>query len=247
MLHSQIENEEIIERYVRSQLTPEERRAFEEHFFGCDECFAKLQATERFVAGIRDAANRGTLDAEVESAVPNQSDIWFKWAFAATASVALTLAVVTAWTYLTRMPKLRAELERTTALLQTEQHIRAELEQKAAPVEQAEANIPLVMLQASRAGGDESASVVLQTTARHLVLWIDIGPSRYRDFRLEVFSQDNRLLTSLDHLVPGPYGGLAASLPVDQLPAGDFRIRLSTRDSQSALLVGEYQLKVRRP
>ena len=53
MLHSQIENEEIIERYVRSQLTPEARRAFEEHFMGCDKCFEKLQTTERFIAGIR--------------------------------------------------------------------------------------------------------------------------------------------------------------------------------------------------
>jgi len=58
MLHTQIINEEVIERYVRNRLTPEERLAFEEHFFACDECFAKVQETERFVAGVCDAVEQ---------------------------------------------------------------------------------------------------------------------------------------------------------------------------------------------
>ncbi len=60
-MHRQIEEEEIVERYARNQLAPEEREAFEEHFFTCDECFEKLQATERFIAGVRNATARGLL------------------------------------------------------------------------------------------------------------------------------------------------------------------------------------------
>lgn len=44
-----------------TSLTPKERTALEEYFFACDDCFEKLQATERFVAGVRDAARRGTV------------------------------------------------------------------------------------------------------------------------------------------------------------------------------------------
>jgi len=69
MMHPQIEDQEIVERYVRNQLAEEERKAFEEHFFACDDCFEKLQATDRFVAGMRDAARRGLLAGDVEDSV----------------------------------------------------------------------------------------------------------------------------------------------------------------------------------
>jgi len=245
-MHPQIENEEIIERYVRRQLSVQERQAFEEHFMGCDECFEKLQTMEQFVAGIHDAAIRGMFE-DAGTAVPRRSDLWFKWAFAATATAAVILGAVTAWAYLAGIPKLRREVDRAAAELQAEQRLRADLERKAASLEQPEANIPLVILQASRAARDEAASIVVQPASRHIVLWIDIDPSRYRDFRLEVFSQDSRLVASLEHLDRGPYGAIAASLPADQLPAGDFRIRLSAQDQQPSVLIGEYQLKVRRP
>src|ERR1044071_4896499 len=97
MVHPQIDNEEVVERYVRNQLTPEERTAFEEHFFGCEECFDNLQTTERFVAGIRDSSNRGLLKDEAATSFTGAS-IWLKWAFATTGFAALILAALTAWT-----------------------------------------------------------------------------------------------------------------------------------------------------
>jgi hypothetical protein len=246
MMHSQIENEESVERYVRNRLAPEERHAFEEHFLGCEECFEKVQTMERFLAGIRDAADRGLLNDESRPAFAGDPRTWFRWAFAATTCAALVFAVMTGWIYLIRMPKLRGELDRTSAQLQEERRLRAELEQRPVPVEQAEANVPLVMLQASRAD-EEPATVVLQPGARHLVLWIEMSRSRYRDFRLEVFSEDGRLVTSVDHLQRGAYGALAASLPVNPLPNGDFRIKLSGQNPQPASLAGEYRVRIRRP
>jgi len=246
MMHSQIENEEIVERYVRNQLAPEERQAFEEHFFGCDECFEKLQDVERFHAGVRDAASRGLMNNTSRAPLVTGRGVWFPWALAATACTALAFAAMAAWTYFNQMPKLRGELDRAAAQLQAERRSRAELEQRMIPVEQAEVNVPLVMLQTSRAE-EETANVLLPAGAKHLVLWIEIGPSRYRDFRLEVFSLGNRLVTSLDHLKRGPYGALAASLPADQLPTGDFRITLRGEDPPPASLAGEYKLRIRRP
>jgi hypothetical protein len=147
--------------------------------------------------------------------------------------------------YLILVPKLRGERDRAVAKLQAERQSRAELE-RTLPVEQAEANVPLVMLQASRTE-EEPASVLLRPGAKDLVLWIEIGPSRYRDFRLEVLSPQNRLVTSVDHLVRGPYGALAASLPADQLPTGDFLVKLTGQGPPPASVVGEYKLRVRRP
>lgn len=55
MNHREIDEKEIIERYVRQQLSLAERRAFQEHYFTCDACFDKVQMTARLIAGVRDA------------------------------------------------------------------------------------------------------------------------------------------------------------------------------------------------
>lgn len=242
MLHSKIQNEEIVERYVRNQLVPEERQAFEEHYFGCDECFAKLQSVEAFVEGIRDASARGLLKDQPATAT---SSIW-TWAFACVTCAALILSGILGWKYLHDTVELRGQLARATDQLQAERLERSGLEARSNAVEQPEANIPVAMLQASRSG-DAPSVIVLQPGARHLVLWIELGSSRYRYFRVDAFSSGNRLVSSLDHLASNRYGAVTASLPTDQLPAGDFRITLTGQDPPPAALAGEYHLQIRRP
>jgi hypothetical protein len=41
------------ERYLLDELTPEDRDAFEEHYFGCAECAASVKAEAALVAGVR--------------------------------------------------------------------------------------------------------------------------------------------------------------------------------------------------
>lgn len=243
MMHSRIEQEEIVERYARKQLTPEEQQAFEEHFFGCQECFEKLQEMERFLAGAREAGERGLLRDETRAAAGRKG--WFLPALAA-ASCAAVFGVASGWMYLHEIPQLRGELVQAERQLNTEKQERAELERKAAVAETAEANVSLVMLQASRTT-EKPATAVLPKDARNLVLWIEIGPSRYREFRLEVFSEQGKLLTSLDHLKPGPYGALTASVPTEQLPSGECRIKLTGQDPAPATPAGEYLLRISRP
>ena len=241
MLHSKIKNEDIVERYAHNQLAPEERQAFEEHFFGCDECFAELKSVEAFVAGVRDASARGLLNDQRATA----SSIW-TWAFASVMCAALILCGIIGWKYSRDTVELRAQLARATDLLRAERLERSGVEAKSNAVEQAEANVPVAMLQASRAGEAPSA-IVLQPDARRLVLWIELGPSRYQNFRVDVFSTADRLVCSLDHLAVNHYGAVTASLPTDQLPSGDFRITLTGQDPPPAALAGEYHLQVRRP
>ncbi len=243
MMHREIEKAEILERYIRNQLTADERQAFEEHFLACDECFEKLQAAERFTAGMRDAARRGLLEARPQPQAMNPG--WFTWAFAATACIAVILAGLAARVYFGQMPRLRNELRQAAAQLEHEQRLRSQTE-AAVSAEQAEANVPLVMLEASRAG-KEAASALLKPDDKQLVLWIEPGQTRYRDFRLDVFSSANHLVSSIDHLQLSPYGALAASLPTKQLPAGDFRITLTGQYPPPAALAGEYHLEIRRP
>jgi hypothetical protein len=245
MMHSQIEKEEIVERYVQRQLPPEMQQAFEDHFFECDECFAKLQEVERFRAGVRDASARGLLPDESLTAAAAGRGGWLRWAFAMTSCSTAALVAIAGWMYFRQIPALRGERDQAASRLQLEREARSQSAQAISPAEGAEANVALVMLQASRAG-EKPPTTVLQPGAQHVVVWIEIGPSRYRSFRIDLLTPDNRPIASVDRLERGPYGALTASLPADKLPAGDLRITLSGQDPPPASLVADYQLRIEK-
>src|SRR5438270_383029 len=63
MDHSYIEAQELVERYHRGLLPPEEEERFEEHFVACPECREQLELVRGFQKGIKalaaeDAARR---------------------------------------------------------------------------------------------------------------------------------------------------------------------------------------------
>jgi hypothetical protein len=248
MMHPQIEDEEIVERYVRNQLAEEERKAFEEHFFGCEECFGKLQATERFVAGIRDAASRRLLGNR-QPADAASARTWGGWMFPALAAgscAAVALAVVAAWALLFQMPKLRQQLNKASANMSAQHEAIAALQRQIATWTQAEANVPLVMLQSTRDAQAQPNEAVLPTGATQLVLWVEVPAGKIRSFRLQVETTDHRPVVTLGHLQRNSYGALAASLPTERLQPGDFRIMLTAEEPPASLLA-EYKLRIRRP
>jgi hypothetical protein len=248
MMHEEIEDQEIIERYVRNQLAPEERQAFEEHFFACDACFEKLQATERFVAGIRDAAARGVLPGTSQASLRSwRTASWWIPAFGAAALAALLLAAETGWLYFVQRPKLRERLAESDAQLQTSQEARAALERQLQQNLEAEANVPLVMLQSTRDLQASLAEASLPHSSARLVLWIEVPAGPYRAYRLEIYSTEAKPIETLEHLTRNSYGALAAGVPAGQLPPGDFRIKLFGEEPPPASLLAEYRLRIRKP
>jgi hypothetical protein len=248
MMHPQIEDQEIVERYVRNQLAAEERKAFEEHFFACDDCFEKLQATERFVAGMRDAARRGLLVGDGEGTASTwRLGSWLVPAFGVSACTALLLAAASGWLYFAQMPKLRGQLSQSAAELRAQQQARTALEHQIAGSIQAEANVPLVMLQATRDVQAPPNEVSVPPEAKHVVLWVEVPRGKSNRFRLAVHAANNRPVEMLDNLQRNSYGALAVSLPVEALQPGDYRITLSNQESSPASLLAEYRLRIRRP
>jgi hypothetical protein len=248
MMHRQIEDEEIIERYVRNQLVPEDRKAFEEHYFTCEECFEKLEASERFIAGVRDAGGQGLLGRSVSEAAPRPGwRVWMLPVLAASACAAVVFAAMTGWVLFFEMPKLRQQLDQTAASLRAQQAARAVLERQLASVDQAEASLPLAMLQATRDAQAAPNEVTVPSGAKHLILWVEVPRGSSRSFRLQVDTEDNRLVEKLDNLQRNTYGALAVSLPAEALQPGDYRIRLSRQEPLPVTLLEEYRLRVRRP
>ena len=131
MTHNDIDQQEIVEGYVRHKLSPERRSAFEEHFFACDECFDKVQSAERFVTGVRYAAEAGLLAREIPGAGAAKPLAplagWLRPALALSAAVSVVLAGALAWVLFYRAPQLRAELARER---DQQERIRQEDQQK---------------------------------------------------------------------------------------------------------------------
>ena len=239
MLHTQIENEEVVERYVRNQLTPEDHQAFEEHYFACDECFEKVQAMERLVAGVQELARRGELgDTERQSRAPYG---WLWWAFAGTSLAMMALAVATGWAFLYEIPTLKRTLIAYGATPPPQQSSVVTI----SPAPMAEANVPLVMLQASR--GEEPTTAVLAAGDRQLILWVELGETRYRSYSMEIDSPTGQKLLTIDGLSRSPYGALAASIPAGSLQPGVYQVKLIGQTPPPASLVSEYRLRILKP
>lgn len=50
MDHTEVANQYAVEKYLLGELSPEEREAFEAHYFGCEECATDLRAATIFIA-----------------------------------------------------------------------------------------------------------------------------------------------------------------------------------------------------
>jgi len=61
MNHDKIEREDVVERYVMGKLSPQEAALFEEHFFGCRQCFEEVKETRQVVSAVKTAVQEGLL------------------------------------------------------------------------------------------------------------------------------------------------------------------------------------------
>ena len=112
MTHQQIIDKDIVEQYALGKLTVDDRRAFQEHFFECDECFAQAQSMSDNIARVRYAAAAGALEADKRraSAASFWGAGWWRPVLACSMVASLLLAVALAWVWFSR-----AELQKQLA------------------------------------------------------------------------------------------------------------------------------------
>jgi hypothetical protein len=237
--HEEIEQRGLVEAYVRRKLAPEDCAAFEEHYFQCGKCFDEVQVVGKFVAGVKHAARTGLLDPEPR---PERRTWWMPALAFATAS-AVVFASVLAFVVLFRQPAREAQLQQALSQARASQARVAELEQRAALDAGPEANVPVVILTASRSA-DAPNRVQLGSESRRALLWIDVpaSPPGTR-FGLTLSTSDGRFAKTIHDLERNSSGALAASLPAADLPAGAYHVRLFHEKSPGQT-IEEYRLNV---
>ena len=233
----------MVDAYVRRQLARELCAAFEEHYFQCARCLDDIQMTEKLVQGVEHAVRSGLLDSVAE-AKPARG--WWMPAFAFASALAVVLAIALALVVFVQQPAREARLQQETrnavAHARASEARAAEL---AAQTDRAEANVPVVILTASRST-EPPNQVEFGPQARRALLWIDVSsqPAGTR-FGITLASADGRIHTSVHDLQRNSSGALAASLPVAVLAAGRYSVRLFNEKSPEQT-IAEYRLTVGR-
>ena len=125
-------------------------------------------------------------------------------------------------------------------------HVSPELEQRAALDAGPEANVPVVILTASRSA-DAPNRVQLGSESRRALLWIDVPASppgtRFGVTISRSGQADGRFAKTIHDLVRNSSGALAAIVPAADLPAGAYQVRLFHEKSPGQT-IAEYRLKV---
>jgi hypothetical protein len=70
MDHKQIEESDLVDRYLMGKLAPDDSAQFEEHFVDCAQCVDRLSTTKDLIEGLRVVAARQSVEREDYRAVP---------------------------------------------------------------------------------------------------------------------------------------------------------------------------------
>jgi hypothetical protein len=114
MEHETVTPSRAVERYVLGEMVPDERDAFEEHFFACRDCAEDIRYASAFVANARAALDEQRLTRPVQTARERRD--WFAWLRPAWApAFAGVLLALLGYQSMVRMPALQARVAALSA------------------------------------------------------------------------------------------------------------------------------------
>jgi len=223
MEHTEAKRSMAAEKYLLDEFDPEEREAFEEHFFSCDECAEDVRAGSALMKHGREifAQEKTT---EVRSAVPVKAPRreWFNWlrpAFAVPV-FALMLGVVT-FQNLVQLPSL----ERSLVALNSP------------------AILPNADLHSGSTRGEDH--VVTAKAGELFQLTLDIPDNSNAAHMAELYDAGGRKMWSLPILANAAMSGVTLKMPGD-LPAGNYTLAVSKQDAGGSSEVSRYAFTLRR-
>ena len=121
MEHTLAHQTNTIDKYLMSDLSHEERLAFEEHVFDCPECAAKVQEDYDMIADLKTVLSEPLPRAQADAAKAKASwRDWFRPVTLVPAFAALALAMLTGYQNLVSIPSmLQPQVLDTTAMVAT--------------------------------------------------------------------------------------------------------------------------------
>lgn len=204
MDHEEALKSQAVERYQLGEMPPEERDAFEQHYFSCPECAAAVYAATAFAANARSIF----LNAKEAAGRTPARRRWWDWRNPVFAFAAAVLLLVVSFEEFVRIPGLKGRI----ALL-------------SAP--QAFASLALRPV----ARGDDQALTASRTDA-FIGLAVDLPPgAAYGGFVCELRSASGAVLSVPVRAPAAPEEPLNVLIPTDSLKSNHYTLTLWGQDS----------------
>ena len=252
MTHQDVVDRGIVESYLSSRLTAEDRSAFEEHFFECDDCFAAVEVDDRVRSSVRHLAATGDLAPASGGGRTPPARGWTSpvrtWLPVAAMFI---IAVWGAWVVSSERA-LRQRLEEADARTAGLEQAIAALNRpaaatlaSAAPADGPEGNVPLAILQTTRDTNAAATALVLPTGARRFIVWLEDVPSADgQAFEAVLTSPAGASEVRVDGLRPNQYGAIVAVFPASAVANGTHLLTVSTLGSSTPVV--RYALTITR-
>jgi hypothetical protein len=220
MQHSQIEEQNLIDRYVRGTMPAAERAEFEEHFVDCVECQEQIEVAKSLRQAIRESS-AGWGNEQVRQHERQAS----RWRWAAIAACAgLLLALGTSTVLLLQRERARSELAS------------ARLSSELAPV--------VFGLSLSRDAA-EPRDITLPGDSRWMIFLAEIDATRYSRFRASVIGSHGNEIWRQDGLRPNSPDSISVAIPSSALYPGTYTLALSGEQPNGSLIpVARFPLRL---
>ncbi len=246
MDHTYIDEQHVVDRYVRGTLPVEEAARFEEHYLSCQDCLDRLDLAEAMKRGFQRAAGQDA--ARVVASRQLALVAWLarlsRSRQAAVLAMALLVAVLLPWGLAERrMADRERELAQTRSALEQTGKLRAELEARqrdlahereahAKDVEQLDkarepqVNIPILGLNVERGGPSDvpTSKVHLPSAPGWIVLQVPIEPPHPPSYQAILRDAGGREVWRGDGLQADNRDTLNLALPSNKLSPGDYTL-----------------------
>jgi len=202
MQHSQIEEQNLIDRYVRGTMPAAERAEVEAHFVDCAECQEQLDIAKSLRQAIRESsAGWGNEQARQRE---RQASRW-RWV-AIAACAGLLMALGTSAVLLLQRERARSELAG------------ARLGPELAPV--------VFGLSLSR-NAAEPRDITLPGDSRWMIFLAEIDATRYLRYRASVIGSQGKEIWRQDGLQPNSPDSISVAIPSSALQPGTYALAVS--------------------
>lgn len=221
MDHTEIERNDVVERYVTGRLDADELARFEEHYFDCAACCDAVEDAERLELGLSQVAAEETARVVRGSLVVQQSVLAALLARARrplVAGLVLAVALVPAGLVWRGHQRLTSELASAMDDLAAAE---GALDEERRP----RVNTPVLTFEARRGAG-ATRQISLRPEPEWIVLAIRLAEPVADRYRVTLSASD-QLLWQSSELEPSFEGSLSLSLHSSLLPPGGYELSIS--------------------
>jgi hypothetical protein len=236
MDHPEIEERQVVERYLAGSLGAAEEERFEEHYLSCPQCLEQLELSQAWRDGLRHAAAEDALRSTAAGRLGLAA--WLARAARTPRGVRLLAAALVVLTL-----SLGTTLVGLGVLSQRNSALAGRLAAARAP----QPNPLILPLSPERGGADEppAARLTLPQRPGWIVLSLELERPAYASYRVTLNSPGGETRWRGDGLTPDSRDSLTVALHSTDLSAGDHELRVAgqTADGTTAA-VGRFAFRV---